>query len=429
MKKQILEILKTILIFSFGKFKKFTLRFKKTKSMKDMMTVYYSEAKSARLTGKKVAWITSGGPVEPLIAMGIIPIYPENYGAMIGASKMGGGLCEKAEAMGYSSDLCSYARADISCAKINGGPIGGLPKPDMLVCCNNICGTVLKWYEVQARYFNVPLFILDTPICHTQYTPEIARYVRSQFDEYFAFLESACQKKLNYDRLNEVLLRSFQTQVLWQEILDTTRSKPSPMTAFDAFFHMALIVTLRGTPEVVDYYTELLKTMKDRAARGIGAVPNEKYRLLWDNIPIWHRMRWLSKEFASHNACLVADTYTSAWCGTLKYVKGDNPIDSMAEVYTRIYLNIGVDEMAKMVIEMIDKYEVDGLVLHSNRSCKPYSFGQLDIQKIVERERGLPCLMIESDMVDERSFSEGQISTRIDAFMEIIKERKEKSKK
>ena len=27
-------------------------------------------------------------------------------------------------------------------------------------------------------------------------------------------------------------------------------------------------------------------------------------------------------------------------------------------------------------------------------------------------------------MVDERSFSESQISTRIDAFMEIIKERK-----
>jgi benzoyl-CoA reductase/2-hydroxyglutaryl-CoA dehydratase subunit BcrC/BadD/HgdB len=37
--------------------------------------------------------------------------------------------------------------------------------------------------------------------------------------------------------------------------------------------------------------------------------------------------------------------------------------------------------------------------------------------------------MIESDMTDERSFSESQISTRIDAFMEIIKERKETSKK
>ena len=321
MKKKILEVLKTIFIFLFSKVKKFTLRFKKTKTMKDLMIVYYGEAKSARLVRKKVAWITSGGPVEPLIAMDVIPIYPENHGAMIGASKMGGGLCEKAEAMGYSSDLCSYARSDIACAVVHGGPIGGLPRPDMLICCNNICGTVLKWYEVQARYFNVPLFIIDTPICHTGYTPEIAKYVRSQLDEYFDFLESVCKRKFNYDRLtNEVLPCSFQGQALWQEILDTTTNKPSPMTAFDAFFHMALIVTLRGTPEVIDYYTALLATMKDRVSRGIGAVPNEKYRLLWDNIPIWHRMKWLSQKFASHNACLVADTYTSAWCSTSKYI-------------------------------------------------------------------------------------------------------------
>jgi len=32
--------------------------------------------------------------------------------------------------------------------------------------------------------------------------------------------------------------------------------------------------------------------------------------------------------------------------------------------------------------------------------------------------------MIEADMVDERSFSESQIETRIDAFMEVIKEKK-----
>jgi len=29
--------------------------------------------------------------------------------------------------------------------------------------------------------------------------------------------------------------------------------------------------------------------------------------------------------------------------------------------------------------------------------------------------------MIEADMVDERSFSEGQIETRIDAFIEVLK--------
>jgi benzoyl-CoA reductase/2-hydroxyglutaryl-CoA dehydratase subunit BcrC/BadD/HgdB len=96
----------------------------------------------------------------------------------------------------------------------------------------------------------------------------------------------------------------------------------------------------------------------------------------------------------------------------------------MAEGYTRIYLNISVDEMAENVMQMIDKYEVDGLVMHSNRSCKPYSLGQYDIQKIIQQKRGIPTLLIEADMVDERSFSESQIETRIDAFMEVLKNKR-----
>ncbi len=410
-----------IFLFLLAGVRKKILRFKKHRKMKDILTVYYLEAKSARVGGRKVAWITSGGPVEPLIAMNIIPVYPENHGAMIGASKMGAGLCELSESMGYSSDLCSYARSDIACATVNGGPIGGLPRPDMLVCCNNICGTVLKWYEVQARYFNAPLFIFDTPFCHTGFGEEVRRYVRRQLDEYVSFLEKTCDRKMDGGRLAGVGKLSLEAQRLWQAVLDTTVNRPAPMCAFDAFFHLALIVTLRGTQEAVDYYRRLLERMNDRVARGVGAVADEKYRLLWDNIPVWHRTRWLSEKFASHSACLVADTYTSAWCGSMKYIDENNFFDSMAEAYTRIYLNIGVDEMARTVLAMIDKYKVDGMVMHSNRSCKPYSLGQYDIAKIVERERGIPSLIIEADMVDERSFSESQVSTRIDAFMEMIK--------
>ena len=62
--------------------------------------------------------------------------------------------------------------------------------------------------------------------------------------------------------------------------------------------------------------------------------------------------------------------------------------------------------------------------MHSNRSCRPYSFGQYDLQKIVEREKGIPSLMIEADMVDDRSFSESQVATRIEAFIEMLRQRK-----
>ncbi|MCX7982125.1 MAG: 2-hydroxyacyl-CoA dehydratase [Syntrophales bacterium] len=391
--------------------------------LREIMTNYYIEAKTARENKRLVAWITSGGPVEPLIALDIIPVYPENHGAMIGASKMGADLCRKAEEMGYSGDLCSYARSDFACSLTNGGPIGGLPEPDMLICCNNICGTVLKWYEIQARYYGVPLFIFDTPFCHTDYTPEIARYVKNQIGEYLDFLEEVTGKKVDLDHLAEVGRLSVEGQRLWQAVLDTAMHHPSPISAFDAFIYMALIVTLRGTQQVVDFYAGLLDEMKTRIAQGIGVVKEEKYRLLWDNIPIWYRMKWLSEKFASYGACLVADTYTSAWCGSLKYIDENDFLNSMAEGYTRIYLNIGVDERARTIMEMVKKYDAQGLVIHSNRSCKPYSLGQYDIQMMVEKELGIPTVVIEADMVDERSFSEAQIETRIEAFMELLAER------
>ena len=108
-----MKYIKKIGILIFIKIRKLMLALKREKNMREIITVYYIEAKTAKYTGKKVAWITSGGPVEPLIAMDIIPVYPENHGAMVGASKLGVGLCEKAEEMGYSRDLCSYARADM----------------------------------------------------------------------------------------------------------------------------------------------------------------------------------------------------------------------------------------------------------------------------------------------------------------------------
>ncbi len=399
-------------------------KIKSVKKMKEIMTAYYIEAKTAEQQNKKVAWITSGGPVEPLIAMDVIPVYPENHGAMIGASKMGVDLCEKAEEMGYSREICSYARADIAASTVNGGPIGGLPKPDFLVCSNNICGTVMKWYEVQARHYDIPLFIFDTPFIHTEFSEEAKEYVISQIKEYILFLEKVCGKKMDMDRMEETGRLSIEGQKLWQEVLETTMHRPAPMSAFDAFFHLALIVTLRGQQQVIDYYAGLKAEMNQRIKDGIGAVPKEEYRLLWDNLPLWYKTRWLSDTFASHNACLVADTYTTAWTGTLHLLDEKKILESMAIAYSSVYLNLSIDRMYETIKKLVKKYSTDGIVMHSNRSCKPYSFGQYDLRRMIAKDLDLPVLIIEADMVDERSFSESQIGTRIDAFMETMKHRK-----
>lgn len=397
--------------------RKLYVKVKATEQMKQLITDYYIEAKTAEGTDRPVCWITSGGPVEFLIAMDVIPIYPENHGAMCGASRMSVELAEVAEKMGFSRDLCSYARGDIGSAVTKGGPIGGLPKPDFLLACNNICGTVFKWYQELARYFDVPMFLMDTPFIHKVKTEHATEYVRQQCLELVGFLEERTGKEFSSDRFAEVALLSVEAVDLWKQVLITAEHRPSPFTCFDAFIHMAPIVTLRGTQQVVDYYKLLVQEMRQRVEDGVSAIPEEKYRLIWDNIPIWYEMRNLGNLFASNNACLVADTYTTAWAVDIRI---EEPLTSMADAYTKVYLNISTDLMIEQLLNLMKRYDADGLVMHSNRSCKPYSLGQYDLAREVTEKTGKPALIIEADMTDSRVYSEAQVRERVEAFIESL---------
>jgi bcr-type benzoyl-CoA reductase subunit B len=397
--------------------RKLYVKIQATEQMKKLITDYYIEAKTAEGTDRPVCWITSGGPAEFLIAMDVIPVYPENHGAMCGASRMSVELAEVAEKMGFSRDLCSYARGDIGSAVTKGGPIGGLPKPDFLLACNNICGTVFKWYQELARYFDVPMFLMDTPFIHKVKTEHATEYVRQQCLELVGFLEERTGKEFSEQRFAEVALLSVEAVDLWKQVLITAEHRPSPFTCFDAFIHMAPIVTLRGTQQVVDYYKLLVQEMRQRVEDGVSAVPEEKYRLIWDNIPIWYEMRNLGNLFASNNVCLVADTYTTAWAVDIRI---DEPLTSMAEAYTKVYLNISIDLMIEQLLDLMKRYDADGLVMHSNRSCKPYSLGQYDLAREVTEKTGKPALIIEADMTDSRVYSEAQVRERVEAFIESL---------
>jgi benzoyl-CoA reductase/2-hydroxyglutaryl-CoA dehydratase subunit BcrC/BadD/HgdB len=190
------------------------------------------------------------------------------------------------------------------------------------------------------------------------------------------------------------------------------------MTCFDAFILMAPIVTLRGTQEVLDFYQGLLEEMKNRVEEGIGILPSEKHRLLWDNIPIWYELRNLGRLFLELETCLVADTYTSAW--TFENVDIARPLASMAAIYSEVYLNINLERMAERQASLAERFGVDGMIMHSNRSCKPYSLGQYDLAREFTVRTGLPTLIIEADHTDSRWYNRAEVENRIRDFVENL---------
>ncbi len=382
--------------------------------------------------GWKSAWLTSGAPVELLVAMGVIPQYPENFGALCGARRVGVELCRKAEQAGYSPDLCSYARNDLgSLLAPELAPLRGLPRPDLLVASNNICGTVTKWWEHLAHELGVPLFLLDTPFDDDpsgRRPAHLLDYATRQVEELIAFLEEHTGRRFDEARFRRVAARSAETVTLWNQCMDLCTARPSPLNAADRFLCMAPVVTLRGTRAALYFYRSLKREIVERVERGVGAVREERRRLLWDNIAIWYTIYALFNRFAEAGVSFPVDTYTSAWTGTISDEDaasgGGRPsrpyLRSVARVYSQIYLNLGLEARTAIMARMIERFDCDGFVLHSNRSCKPYSLGQLLVKEELQRLTGRPGLVLEADMVDSRHYDEARVGAQVSAFLEVL---------
>lgn len=392
-----------------------------SKDLTRLMTRYYATRK---VVGKvrPLAWVTSGAPVEILVGMGVATVYPENYGALLGAQRAAVPLAQVAEAHGFSPDLCSYARSHIgSVLDAANAPQGGLPRPDLLVACNNICGTVLKWYQALAHELNVPLFLLDAPYQHGPAPADHAiGYVAAQLEELIAWVTRHTRRKLNQARFAQALARSNEAVTLWRDIRELCQARPSPLNAPDLFLTMAPIVVLRGSHDAVAFYRKLKAEVEGRVERGEGAIAEERYRLLWDNIAIWYQLFRLFSLFANAGACFVVDTYTNAWSVS---VDTDDPILGLARTYSTVYINQSLQARAAQMTRLVRQFGVDGMVFHSNRSCKPYSLGQYDLLEQVSQQTGVPGLILEADMCDTRLYAEEPIKNRIQAFLDLLEAR------
>ncbi|MEA3286165.1 MAG: 2-hydroxyacyl-CoA dehydratase [Candidatus Marinimicrobia bacterium] len=394
---------------------------KTNKRLKEILSRHYFLARYVP-GAKKVAWVTSGAPVELLRAFDFYTIYPENHSALIGAKKQGAEYCGIAESGGFSQDLCSYARIDLGHLISGKSPAGKLPKPDLLFCSNNICQTVLYWYKAIAHELDIPLIHFDAPFVAIEQTPADVRYMAQQLQDMIPILEQITGKIFDLKQFEIILERSQESSQTWGAILESMQAKPAPMTIFDAFGHLAPVVSLRGLPVAQDYYHILQEEVEERVHLGIGAITNERYRLIWDNIAVWYQVRFLATFFAERNMNFVTATYTNAWAETTGLLDVKKPWTSMAQAYGQIILNNNMKHRLALMKKMITNFSVHGMVMHSTRSCKPYSVGQFDLRKALSKDLNLPAVILDADIADERVWSEQQIQTRLEAFCETLED-------
>jgi 2-dehydropantoate 2-reductase len=394
-----------------------------TRALRDLVHAYYADLQVAcDDPGRQVAYCSALGPVELVRAFGMTPYFPEDHAALIGASHQTGKYIPRAAAEGFSQFVSSGMRCDIGALLVGDSPlataygIAGPPRPDLVVYNTNNGHSLIPWFEYYGGHFCVPVFGLHPTAALGDIDRIDVESAVNQMLRLTCGLEQVAGAKLDIDRLAEVVSLSAQAAGLWSEILSLARAVPAPLSFFDMLVHIEPMLLLRGTREAVDYYALLKAELEDRLARGVAAVPGERYRFYWDGPPIWSAIGPLSKLFADRKMAVVAATFASKF--DLTGLDADNPMESMARTYTSIFPNRSDDYKAAFIVQQIEEYGVDGVVYHECRTCPEHSNVRYGLAVRLQRLTGLPSFVLEADAHDVRLFSTERLETLLGDFLE-----------
>ena len=376
----------------------------------------YTDAFQAKKEGKIVAWVSSNFPVESPETLGIATVYPENQAAGIAARGAGERMCNVAEADGYSNDICAYARISLAYAKLKECPEQEVAMPDVVLCCNNICNCMIKWYENLAQDLGVPMLMLDIPFNPDYDVPQsIIDYVSAQFWDVVAKLEELFGLKWDDDKFQEVTGFSCRASRAWLAATACAKYTPSPFNGFDLLNHMAVMVTARGKETAGEAMETLYKEYMDNHANGTSTFrTEEKYRIMFEGIACWPYLRVTSTGLKSRGINMVTTIYADAFGFDYDSFEG------MIRAYCSVPNAINLEKSRDKRIKLCKDNNVEGLLVHTNRSCKLWSGFMYEMSRQIGEACDIPVTSFDGDQADPRNFSEAQYDTRVQGLVEIM---------
>jgi benzoyl-CoA reductase subunit B len=403
---------------------------------------WFDSLADAAAAGRGGAYVFVMGSMAELLRCFDFPlVFPEINSLQTAVRRAAHDYLNEAEDYGYSPDICGYVKADVA-TQLRGGelPMGRIPKPALAVY-TNACNTYIKWAEIWERMYRIPTFTLDVPGGRSAgYSRPVGspvwqndrQYVLAQIRELIALCEQVSGTAFDIDRLRENLGHANAMNRGWQRVLELNRSAPAPFNALtDGTIYLGVANTLRGTEAGARYFQELAEEMELKRDQGIGALTEERYRLLFVGVPCYPIFRRFGELFTEWGGTFVNSTYlwfASGGAHTGFQYDLSRPLESLAEGVLRS-VSDAMDSMFfadDVLARMAADYGADGVVFHPIKSCRTVSTGLADTRRALQERTDLPSLFIESDMMDRRVVSEAQLKNRIDAFFEGLASRRQR---
>ena len=386
----------------------------------EMMIGYFERVLSAKDEGRYLAAHCVFIPQEIFYAMDIVPFNLESYALFVNFFEDVREYLDIAAEFGLNPETCSAHRViDAMVLK------EAFPKPDFVVYSSQICDNTPKGGEAVAELCGVPDYFLDHPY---KYTERSLSYYTEEIEGLVHFLEKQTKQKMNYDRLGDVVTQSQKLTELWLEISELKKAVPEPMPREGLFMEFALVWLVAGLPEATTLTEQLRDELKERVAKGIGAIPEERHRIYIPSyLPISDMdvIDWFEQE---HGA-VVVQFPSVAWRGDGKWLLDHaKPLECLARksfVFPCAQqLHGPMEDYIEDAVRNAKNYSADGAIFFAHMGCRQLCGCIRAVKDELQGKLGIPMAVIDHDIVDKSFTSPEEMREKLDGFFELLDDQK-----
>ena len=98
--------------------------------------------------------------------------------------------------------------------------------------------------------------------------------------------------------------------------------------------------------------------------------------------------------------------------------------DGMIRAYCKVPNAINLELSRDKRIKLCKDNHVEGMLVHTNRSCKLWSGFMYEMSRQIGEACNIPVASFDGDQADPRNFSEAQYDTRVQGLTEIMEANK-----
>lgn len=189
---------------------------------------------------------------------------------------------------------------------------------------------------------------------------------------------------------------------------------------------------LADDPEAYEYYQRVYAEVKNKVDNGIGAIPNEKYRMMFAELPPWHSIGFFDDIAEQFGIAMVIESWNYHAPTPLpdSEIDGVNdPLELIARLcyhkfteYSQAALEFEAapSYFSGALLKWAEDYRVDGFMAHPLMSCRPATYTLMQVKKRLEEKRMVPGVVIDGDIIDLRVFNVDEAFSKIEAFTETM---------